>query len=54
MKPDPTAVAGSTCADHTPLPAAYGARQQRFVELMKTHRQRRCAECLLWKIWVPR
>lgn len=54
MRPDPTVVAGSTCADHTPLPDGYVDRQERFVELLETHRQRRCAECGLWRIWVAR
>lgn len=41
------------CSDHTPLPDGYSARQARFIELMKTHKQVVCPGCGLWKIWVP-
>lgn len=43
-----------TCADHTPLPAGYLARQKAFIELMKTKKQIVCPGCGLWKIWVPK
>ena len=45
----------STCGDHcTEGPTGYSARHEWFRVKAKTHKQRRCAECGLWSIWIPR
>jgi len=44
---------GSTCADHAPdIPSGYIARTEWMAEKLKTHEQRRCAQCGFWMIWV--
>lgn len=35
-------------------PAGYVARQEWFVKMNKTHRQRRCSGCNLYVVWEPR
>ena len=44
---------GSTCADHADAPSGYVARTEWMEEMSKTHKQRRCAQCGFWMIWVP-
>jgi len=46
--------AATTCADHTEGPAGYIQASAWADEMLKTHKQLLCGECLLWKIWVPK
>lgn len=39
---------------HTPCPDGYLAWHTWAKAKSRTHRQRRCPECGLWKIWEPR
>jgi hypothetical protein len=39
---------------HEPCPTGYGDWHEWAEEKAKTHRQRRCAGCGLFQIWVPR
>lgn len=42
------------CADHTPCPDGYLDWHAWAEEKAKTHRSKRCSECRLFKIWVPK
>jgi len=46
--------AATTCADHTEQPTGYIQASAWADEMLKTHKQLICGECLLWKIWVPK
>ena len=52
----PTTIAGwvNPCGNHTPLPTGYLARQEAFVELLKTHVQKVCPDCGRWAVWVEK
>lgn len=43
-----------TCADHTPQPEGYLQWHSWADRMSRTHRQLRCSQCGLFKIWVPR
>ena len=45
---------GTTCYDHVEGPNDYADRPEWAYRRLKTHRNLRCAECGLWKIWIPR
>jgi hypothetical protein len=45
---------GTTCKDHTPCPTGYLQWTTWSGRMMRTHHQRRCAECRDWKIWIPK
>lgn len=40
--------------DHTQHPEGYVAHLTWAYEMLRTHRQVRCAGCGLWAIWVPK
>jgi hypothetical protein len=44
----------TTCVDHSDAPQGYLAWHEWADKKGKTHRQQRCGECGLWKIWVPK
>lgn len=45
----------TTCKDHTPdQPNLYLAWHEWANRMSKTHRQVKCRECGLYKIWVPK
>jgi len=44
----------TTCKDHTPCPDGYVARQSWAAKKDKTHKQIKCDQCGLFKIWIPR
>ena len=39
---------------HTPHPSSYLAHAAWADEMLKTHRQARCAWCGLWAVWIPK
>lgn len=39
---------------HTPTPRGYVAHGEWAEEKLKTHVQKRCPGCGLWKLWVER
>lgn len=39
---------------HTPCPQGYLAWHTWAERKAKTHRQKRCPDCGLWAIWVPK
>ena len=39
---------------HTPAPAGYVERAEWHEEMAKTHTQKRCPGCKLWKVWEPK
>ena len=41
-------------AKHTPHPKGYVDHATWGYEMLRTHRQVRCAGCGLWAIWVPK
>lgn len=46
-----------TCPDreqHTPCPSGYLAWHEWAEEMSKTHKQKRCATCKLFAVWVPK
>ena len=52
---DPLVVTGAGCPNiglHTPAPLGYGAWHDWAERMSRTHRQRRCAGCGLFQIWV--
>lgn len=43
------------CIDvHTPHPKGYVQHMGWMEDMMKTHTQKKCKKCGLWKIWVPK
>ncbi len=49
--------AGDYCAlkaEHTPSPAGYIHWHTWAAKMVKTHNQKRCKGCGLYKIWVPK
>lgn len=44
----------TTCADHTYGPRSYVAWHEWAERMSKTHVQKKCDECGLWEIWVPK
>lgn len=41
-------------AEHTEAPSGYLDYQAWATAMEKTHRQRKCAGCNLWAIWLPK
>ena len=49
-----TVAEGTTCKDHAKIPDGYLQACGWAERKSKTHTQRRCAECGLWEIWLPK
>ncbi len=43
-----------TKCEHTPRPEAYLQWHSWAARMSKTHKQKRCPNCGLWAVWVPK
>jgi len=47
-------LAMTTCNDHTDGPDDYIAFHEWVIKMTETHKQKKCSECSLYKIWIPK